>query len=119
MDKLRGIAEHPLVQRHLRVCWKNYGRRDNCCRCEKCLRTMLMLDALGKLGPFEAFPLRHQLFRRACGVSTIARPIVPIYRELLLAHPRRLIRLAIRIMLLRSWLRSRKQAILRRFLPAD
>ena len=107
------------MQRHLRVCWKNYGRRDNCCRCEKCLRTMLMLDLLGKLGPFEAFPLRQQLFRRACGVSTIARPIVPIYRDLLLAHPRRLIRLAIRIMLLRSWLRSRKQAILRRFLHGD
>lgn len=54
-DKLIEIADDPLVRRHLRVCWENRGGQANCCRCEKCLRTMLQLAALGKLEQFTTF----------------------------------------------------------------
>ncbi len=46
-DKVRRIAEYARACRtqvRLRVCWESRGGA-NCCRCEKCLRTMLALYA--------------------------------------------------------------------------
>jgi hypothetical protein len=49
-EKIRAIAEHPLVQEHLRVCqenWKGLFRISlqhlNCGRCLKCIQTLLVL----------------------------------------------------------------------------
>lgn len=42
-DRLLSIAEEPLVQNNLRVCWENRTPAGNCSQCEKCLRTMLVL----------------------------------------------------------------------------
>jgi hypothetical protein len=114
LGKLKAIADHPLVMRHLRICWKHTGRPDNCCRCEKCLRTMLALDALGKLTSFEAFQSRRGLIWRACQISSIPPSYFPDYKEQLVACPRWQTRLAIRIMLARSWIRNQKRAILKR-----
>jgi hypothetical protein len=113
LDKLKVLADHPLVMRHLRVCWKNAGRQHNCCRCEKCMRTMLMLETFGKLAPFEAFPSRRGLIWRAWGVSTIPLSYFPNYKDQLVTCPRWQTRLAMRIMLARSWIRNRKKEILR------
>ena len=55
-DKLQMIADEPLVRRHLRVCWENRDVNLNCCQCEKCLRTMLILEECGKLDDFKSFP---------------------------------------------------------------
>ena len=46
LEKLRGLAGHPEGLALLRVCWEN-ADENNCGRCEKCLRTMLELRALG------------------------------------------------------------------------
>jgi hypothetical protein len=54
IDKLQHLARWPAARRHLRVCWEG-GRADNCCRCEKCIRTMLMLTLCG-VDACEAFP---------------------------------------------------------------
>ena len=57
MDKVKRLATEPLVLKFLRVCW---GREDgiyNCCRCEKCMRTMTSLAILGVLQDAEAFVL--------------------------------------------------------------
>lgn len=43
-DKIIQLAAEPLVQRHLRVCWRNLAPTGNCSRCEKCLRTMTTLE---------------------------------------------------------------------------
>ena len=56
IEKLRHLARWPAALRNMRVCWQGDQLDRNCCRCEKCLRTMLMLDVCGKL-PVEAFPL--------------------------------------------------------------
>ncbi len=57
IDKVVMLAHEPLALKHLRVCWEKVDGAYNCCRCEKCLRTMSSLDALGVLGRAESFPL--------------------------------------------------------------
>jgi len=55
LDKVRRIAPHPLVHRHLRVCWHETGPRLNCSRCEKCMLTMLCLAEAGHLADCTVF----------------------------------------------------------------
>ena len=49
-DKIADIAGFDLAQKHLNVCVSDTGR--NCGKCEKCRRTLLILDALGVLDEF-------------------------------------------------------------------
>ena len=49
------IAEDELALRHLRVCNLN-SSITNCGRCYKCLRTMIPLDMVGKLGDAKTLP---------------------------------------------------------------
>ena len=69
VDKTRYIADNPLAQKSLYVCWKELianrwpdsriakikDEHLNCSRCDKCKRTMLALDLLGSL------PLYHDV----------------------------------------------------------
>ncbi|HYP15589.1 MAG TPA: hypothetical protein VEQ65_00140 [Opitutus sp.] len=55
LEKLRGLARWPAALRHLRVCWQGAEMDRNCCRCEKCVRTILMLELVG-VRSAEAFP---------------------------------------------------------------
>ena len=48
-DKLRRIISDEVLFQNLRVCWQDSGY--NCGRCEKCLRTMAGLRALGVATP--------------------------------------------------------------------
>jgi hypothetical protein len=114
VGKLKALADHPLVRRHLSVCWKNAGRQDNCCRCEKCIRTMLILDSLDKLPFFEAFPSQRGLFWRACQISSVPASSFQPYRDRLAKCPRWRTRMAMRVMLARSWIRHQKKAIFKR-----
>jgi hypothetical protein len=54
-DKIRILADNPLAQRHLRVCWENRSQSGNCSRCAKCLATMLLLAELDALDKFPVF----------------------------------------------------------------
>ncbi|MGD0730463.1 MAG: hypothetical protein ABR956_04310 [Terracidiphilus sp.] len=79
MDKLRVIVQYPEAMNRLRVCWENPGEY-NCGHCEKCLRTMLGLRALG-VEDCAAFPntLTPELVRRQ-----VLGPLSVMYwRELL------------------------------------
>jgi hypothetical protein len=49
------VAQSDVALAHLRVCWENRGNRYNCCRCEKCLRTMLNLHVAGALHRCKTF----------------------------------------------------------------
>lgn len=64
-DKIRRITDCETAMRHLRVCWKNRQLQLNCCRCEKCLRTMICLRALGQLEHGATFPRQISLLRVA------------------------------------------------------
>jgi hypothetical protein len=48
-DKVREIAKSDVALAHLRVCWENRDNAYNCGRCEKCMRTMMMLRLAGGL----------------------------------------------------------------------
>jgi hypothetical protein len=53
-DKIRSLLDEPLMHRSLRVCHE--GRVEmNCGRCEKCLRSMLVLVQAGRLKDFPVF----------------------------------------------------------------
>jgi hypothetical protein len=54
VDKLRLLVQYPDVLARVRVCWENLGNY-NCGLCEKCVRTMLGLRALG-VDHCAAFP---------------------------------------------------------------
>ncbi len=56
VERMRRIAAHPVVQRSLRVCWENPGGAYNCGGCEKCLMTMVTLEALGMREAIATFP---------------------------------------------------------------
>lgn len=55
IDKLRMIAEWPVALDNFRVCLANVPDRLNCGRCEKCVRTMCGLAAIGALKKSRAF----------------------------------------------------------------
>lgn len=63
-DKLRAIAGEPLVRRHLRVCWEHRTPALNCSRCEKCLRTQLVLAECGEHAELPAFDRSLPLAQR-------------------------------------------------------
>jgi hypothetical protein len=49
MEKVELISRNEIVLQTLRVCWKNTDGAYNCGKCEKCLRTMIELSAVGAL----------------------------------------------------------------------
>jgi hypothetical protein len=53
IDKLASIGREPLVRKHLRVCWRQPNELPNCSRCTKCVRTRILLSAVGALDGFE------------------------------------------------------------------
>jgi hypothetical protein len=46
-QKAQLVSGWPEAMRHLRVCFANPGSHANCCRCEKCVRTILEFRAAG------------------------------------------------------------------------
>lgn len=58
IEKLMYISDSPLVLENLRVCGDvPYDGNYNCCKCEKCVRTMLQLWSIGRLEQCSAFHL--------------------------------------------------------------
>ena len=66
IQKVELVSESPIALENVHVCWRTYSD-DNCCACEKCLRTMVNLELLGRLEQSSAFP------RRQIGPAQIAR----------------------------------------------
>jgi hypothetical protein len=62
-QKIKRLADSPLALDHLRVCWPDWTEDYNCGRCEKCVRTMIVLHAMGVLQRSKTFP--NQLDPRA------------------------------------------------------
>lgn len=54
-EKIRHILNWPEAMENLRVCWEGPTSGENCCQCEKCIRTILNFRALGVPKP-KAFP---------------------------------------------------------------
>jgi len=67
VEKTTTISNWPATYSKLRVCFNKTkfnnqtGVIENCCRCEKCIRTMISLDLLKALSKYETFPITLQL----------------------------------------------------------
>jgi len=57
IEKAKALANNPMAQKHLRVCWENRNGAYNCGSCSKCIRTMLPLYLAGALSKFN-FPTK-------------------------------------------------------------
>lgn len=70
VEKTQNIADWDIARRHLNVCVGVKETAENCSTCSKCFRTLIVLDALGKLDAFTAvFDLekyRKVKFRNLC-----------------------------------------------------
>ena len=79
IDKLRVIVQYPEALARLRVCWENLGNY-NCGLCEKCIRTMLALRALG-VDRCAAFP--NTLSPKLVYQQELNYSSAPLWREFL------------------------------------
>ena len=66
LEKTARVVQEPFALQNLRVCWQNPVEGLNCGVCEKCLRTMVNLQAVGALERCPVFnrPLDLQLVAR-------------------------------------------------------
>ncbi len=73
-EKTALIADWDFARRHLNVCVADMPGAKNCSKCNKCMRTQLTLDAIGKLDAFtEVFnPEIYKKHRFRCKVHYIA-----------------------------------------------
>ncbi len=76
VGKTAQIADMEVVRDHLDVCVRPGDGLDNCSDCEKCIRTLVTLDFLGKLDGFEkTFDLDlYRKNRRRHITEILARP---------------------------------------------
>jgi hypothetical protein len=84
IERLRLIADDPVAQRTLRVCWENRDGAYNCGRCRKCLSTLITLEALGARESFTTFPFTPQL--DLAPLADVAAPnvlVVTLWQDIL------------------------------------
>jgi hypothetical protein len=88
-ERLKLVVGLDAALQHIRVC-NNYRKytKDmlNCGECEKCIRTMLGLLALGVLHKTDAFPLKDvtaDLVTRKANIETHFAYCKPVYEELI------------------------------------
>ncbi|MFA9478207.1 hypothetical protein ACERK3_07845 [Phycisphaerales bacterium AB-hyl4] len=69
-DKMGALVQWQAFRDNLRVCWEGEQKDRNCCRCEKCVRNILLLRALGCRN-LKCFPLElsDDALRRMNGLS--------------------------------------------------
>jgi hypothetical protein len=83
--KLSLLISDPVAMAHLRVCWehRNGGEFLNCGVCEKCLRTLLEIEAVqpGATARLPTFP-PGSLEARLCQLKRIPDHLVPLWRDL-------------------------------------
>jgi hypothetical protein len=72
LEKTREVVKYAPSYRYLNVCIRS---AENCGRCDKCIRTLLALDLLGKLEKYrEVFDLRqYREYKKACLVHLLTQ----------------------------------------------
>jgi len=101
IDKVREIADWPLAQKNLRVCWENRAPTLNCGECEKCVRTQAALFAFDALDKFVVFP-PGDLADRIGSLLYVASKDMHLWQGMRAAIDNRRVRKAIDMLLVRS-----------------
>ena len=87
IEKIRQINLWPEARQYLRVCWEGRHKDRNCCRCQKCVWTMLIFRAIGQES-LPAFPYgitNHEIQRlkyNDIGSYTSTRRLIKVLRSL-------------------------------------
>lgn len=101
--KIQAIAHEPVVRRNLHVCLQKHAENayGNCSRCEKCVRTMVILDQGDALGHFPVFSQRKPLVELIDDVPGIDPAIKVFWHDILAVGIRPELRAAVERMLQR------------------
>ena len=83
LEKLRLVADWDVAFQNLRVCLANVENRLNCGRCEKCIRTMTELVAIGALDKTDAFVENDVSPELLSSFNIKIRHRAPFYHEML------------------------------------
>ena len=83
LEKLKLVAEWDVAFQNLRVCLTNVEDRLNCGKCEKCIRTMTELVAIGALDKTNAFVENDVSPELLSSVNILIRHRAPFYQEML------------------------------------
>jgi hypothetical protein len=83
LEKLRLVADWDVAFQNFRVCLANVADRLNCGKCEKCVRTMTELVAIGALNKTQAFVENDVSSDLFSGFKITIRHREPFYRDLL------------------------------------
>lgn len=87
MQKTMLVADLEVARRHLNVCGDYDAMECNCSHCEKCLRTLAMLDVIGKVDSFaKVFDLdmyRNQVRKYYFAKIIARRTKEPYYRDIM------------------------------------
>jgi len=81
-EKLRRIATDDVVREHLRVCWEAPTPDGNCGRCEKCLRTRLILARHHPHLRVQTLPPSHTLPDDLARLGALGPDLCRIYARL-------------------------------------
>jgi len=81
MNRLRRVVEDPIACSSLRVCWQNPDRTYNCGRCQKCLMTLIPLEAIGARERVTSFPPEFDLDPKSLAMVTIPNLVSLSYWE--------------------------------------
>lgn len=91
LDKINTLRKWPEFLQNVRVCWQDELKKsENCCECEKCIRTILQFRVLG-LGLPPAFP-RDVTRRQIKALSMSRRALVMTFQPILAEARRRRIK---------------------------
>lgn len=82
LDKTKIVADWPAALEILRVCNRLPEAAVNCGQCEKCVRTMFTLAALGSLPQAKTFPSDEVTPDTLAGVRVPYRAVEPDYLEI-------------------------------------
>jgi len=83
LNKLKTMVDEPLVQQYLRVCFENRSTHGNCSRCDKCVRTMLLLHQHGQLQNSPCFDRQTPLPKILDSMAPIPKDLHGRYEELI------------------------------------
>jgi hypothetical protein len=78
-QKTEFIAKSQIALDHLHVCWIRKAH-DNCGACEKCVRTMLMLEVIGVLDKASCFP-PGSIMEKVKSIQVTNALAVPLWEE--------------------------------------
>jgi hypothetical protein len=78
-EKFGRISQSAIALRSLRVCLQNPDDSYNCCQCEKCVRTMIGLEAIGALDRCPTF--NQKLDIEAVSRMNLRDPLLPFAEE--------------------------------------